>query len=95
MTHEEQIQKMQEGIDTYAEKAHFLQNQNKLLSEAMIQRHERKAKEIALDAALKNKPNYALVNYTQITVPHPVYDLVKEAEKIFQWLIKPDKEDKE
>jgi hypothetical protein len=47
---------------------------------------EKKAKEIALKAAVDVKPpSYATQN--QLTGP-AYYDVVKEADKIYQWLIK-------
>jgi hypothetical protein len=50
----------------------------------------KKAKEIALDAAIRNKPSFypPFPSLGQSTIAGPpIYDLVKEAEKIYQWLI--------
>jgi hypothetical protein len=49
---------------------------------------ERKAKEIALSAAISMKPSYTY-NFNQPTVAGPPkYDVVAEAQKIYEWLIK-------
>ena len=51
----------------------------------------KKAKEIALDAAIRNKPSMPYTNNMQQALAgSPVYDIVQEAKKIYEWLIKDE-----
>lgn len=48
----------------------------------------RKTKEIALDYAIRNKPQLSYQPFSGQTFPAPLYDVLTEAEKYYQWLIK-------
>lgn len=48
----------------------------------------RKAKEIALDYAIRNKPQPVYQPLGGSVLSAPLYDVIAEAEKYYQWLIK-------
>lgn len=70
----------------------LLEEQNASLSKELSERCESFdiAKGKALDAAIRNKPQ-PTYNPNQSTLSGPpIYDIVKEAQKIYEWLIKTD-----
>jgi hypothetical protein len=65
---------------------------HELHEESFLKQHRRDCKKMALQIArdMKPPPNYSHNQLQQGMPTQPHYDLLKEAEAIYQWLIKPD-----